>query len=60
LAAPKSAKKNVEAARSKIVPDKEQKNLQQNSATILPPPAITPQSGRTNREKIEEILKKGL
>jgi hypothetical protein len=58
-AAPKSANKNAETGRKKNVPDKEM-GLQQNSAIILPPPAITPQSGRTNREKIEEILKKGL
>ena len=58
--APKTANKNIETGRKKSVPDKEQRNLQQNSAIILPPPALTPQRGRTNREKIEEILKKGL
>jgi hypothetical protein len=57
--APKTANKNIETGRKKNVPDKE-RGLQQNSAIILPPPAITPHSGRTNREKIEEILKKGL
>jgi len=32
----------------------------QNSAMILPPPSLTPQSAKTKRDKIEEILKKGL
>ena len=59
-APPKTASKNVEPGRKKNVPAKEQRSLQQNSAIILPPPAITPQSGKTKRDKIEEILKKGL
>jgi hypothetical protein len=59
-AAPKSVSKNVETGRKKSVPDKEQSRLQQNSAIILPPPALTPQSSKTKRDKIEEILKKGL
>jgi hypothetical protein len=36
------------------------KILQQNSATVLPPPVLTPQSSKAKRDKIEEILKKGL
>jgi hypothetical protein len=32
----------------------------QNSATIVPPPVLTPQSSKAKRDKIEEILKKGL
>ena len=58
--APKTASKNVEAGRKKNVSDKEQKSLRQNSAIILPPPVLTPQSSKTKRDKIEEILKKGL
>ena len=57
--APKTANKNIETGRKKNVPDKE-RGLQQNSGIILPPPTITPQSGKTKRDKIEEILKKGL
>jgi hypothetical protein len=56
----KTASKNVDAGRKKNVSDKEQMNLKQNSATILPPPSLTPQSAKTKRDKIEEILKKGL
>jgi hypothetical protein len=40
--------------------DKTPKILPQNSATVLPPPVLTPQSGKAARDKIEEILKKGL
>jgi hypothetical protein len=40
----------------KSAPEKETK-LQQ---PILPPPVLVPQSDKTKREKIEEILKKGL
>ncbi len=58
--APKTASKNVEAGRKKNIPDNEQRSLKQNSAMILPPPALTPQSAKTKRDKIEEILKKGL
>ena len=58
--ATKAAGKSVEMGRKKSSSDRERKNLQENSAIILPPPAITPQSGKTKRDKIEEILKKGL
>jgi len=60
LLAPKTASKNVEAGRKKNVSDKEQMSLKQNSAIVLPPPALTPQSTKAKRDKIEEILKKGL
>jgi len=40
--------------------EKTSKILPQNSATIVPPPVLTPQSGKAKRDKIEEILKKGL
>ena len=59
-APPKTTSKNVEAGRKKNVSDKEQMSLKQNSATSLPPPALTPQSIKAKRDKIEEILKKGL
>ena len=58
--APKAASKNVEPGRKKNVSDKEQMSLKQNSATVLPPPVLTPQSNKATRDKIEEILKKGL
>jgi hypothetical protein len=58
--APKAASKNIEAGRKKNVSDKEQMSLKQNSAIILPPPALAPQSSKIKRDKIEEILKKGL
>ena len=40
--------------------EKTPKILPQNSATVLPPPVLTPQSSKAKRDKIEEILKKGL
>jgi hypothetical protein len=40
--------------------EKTPKILPQNSATIVPPPVLTPQSNKAKRDKIEEILKKGL
>jgi hypothetical protein len=40
--------------------DKTPNILPPNSATVLPPPVLTPQSGKAKRDKIEEILKKGL
>jgi hypothetical protein len=58
--ASKTASKNTDAGRKKNVSDKEQMSLKQNSATILPPPSLTPHSAKTKRDKIEEILKKGL
>ncbi len=45
---------------NKSASEKEPKTFQENTATVLSPPALTPQSGKTKREKIEEILKKGL
>src|SRR6266496_1547416 len=57
--APKATSKNVEPGRKKNVSDKEQMSLKQNSATVLPPPVLTPQSNKATRDKIEEILKKG-
>ena len=58
--APKTASKNVEAGRKKNVSDKEQRSLRQNSTIILSPPEMVPESIKTKKEKIEEILKKGL
>lgn len=60
LGATRADGKDVEAGRKKSSPDREQKNLQQNSGIVLPPPAIIPQGGKAKRDKIEEILKKGL
>ncbi len=60
LAAPKAANKKVESDRKKSVPEKEQRGLPQNSAMTLSPPTLAPQSSKTKRDKIEEILKKGL
>ena len=60
VAAPKAGNKRVEAERKKNVPEKEQRGLPQNSAMSLSPPALAPQSGKAKRDKIEEILKKGL
>lgn len=59
-AAPRPANKKAEAERKKNLPENEQKSLQQNSAMTLHPPAPAPQSSKTKRDKIEEILKKGL
>lgn len=56
----KTASKNVDAGRKKNLSDKEEKSLKQSSAMTLPPPSLTPQSAKTKRDKIEEILKKGL
>jgi hypothetical protein len=58
--APKKASKNGNAGRKKNIPDNDQTSLKQNSAIVLPPPALTPQNAKAKREKIEEILKKGL
>ena len=58
--APKTASKNVEAGRKKNVSDKEQRSLRQNSTIILSPPEMVPENIKTKKEKIEEILKKGL
>ncbi len=59
-AASKTASKNLDPAGKKSVRNKEQSGLQQNSVITLPPPSLIPQSGKTKRDKIEEILKKGL
>lgn len=40
--------------------DKDAKRLQPNSPSVLPPPVIMPQTSKAKRDKIEEILKKGL
>lgn len=56
----KPSAKSPAAPVKKSISEKESKILQQNSATVLPPPVLTPQSGKTKRDKIEEILKKGL
>jgi hypothetical protein len=60
LGASKIEAKGVDMGRKKSFPDTERKKLQENSAITLPSPSITPQSGKTKRDKIEEILKKGL
>jgi hypothetical protein len=44
----------------KSVADKEPKVIQQNSTPVLPSPVLAPQNSKTKRDKIEEILKKGL
>jgi hypothetical protein len=59
-AASKTASKNVEAGGKKSVRVKEPRDLQQNSAVILPPPSFVPQNAKAKRDKIEEILRKGL
>ena len=52
--------KGSEPNRKKTVPETEPKVLQRNSAPVLPPQDISPQNDKTRRDKIEEILKKGL
>ncbi len=59
-AAPRPANKKGEAERKKNLPENEQRSMQQNSAMTLPPSALAPQNSKTKRDKIEEILKKGL
>jgi hypothetical protein len=59
-APPKSASKNGDPGRKKNASDKELMSLKQNSAIVLPPPALTSQNAKAKRDKIEEILKKGL
>jgi hypothetical protein len=44
----------------KSVADKEPKVIQQNATPVLPSPVLAPQNNKTKRDKIEEILKKGL
>jgi hypothetical protein len=58
--ASKPSAKSPAAPVKKSISEKESKILPQNSATIVPPPVLTPQSGKATRDKIEEILKKGL
>jgi hypothetical protein len=58
--ATKTPSKNVEAGRKKNISDKEQRSLRQNSTIILSPPEIVPENIKSKKEKIEEILKKGL
>src|SRR5262249_28533314 len=60
LASTKAANKKVEPERKKNIAEKEQRTLKQNSTMTLPPPSLTPQSIKTKRDRIEEILKKGL
>jgi hypothetical protein len=52
--------KTTTPAPTRTPPEKDARLLQPNSATALPPPVIMPQSSKTKRDKIEEILKKGL
>jgi hypothetical protein len=56
----KTPAKNSPPAPKNSVAEKTPKILPQNSATIVPPPVLTPQSSKAKRDKIEEILKKGL
>ena len=58
--APKTVSKNVEAGRKKNISDKAQRSLRQNSTIILSPSEIVPENIKSKKEKIEEILKKGL
>jgi len=60
LVAGSKAGKGSEPNGKKTVPENEPKILQRNSAPVLPPPALPPQSSKAKRDKIEEILKKGL
>jgi hypothetical protein len=60
LVKPQTIGKNVEAAKMKNVSEKKQLGVKQNSAAIPPPSALTPQNSKTKKDKIEEILKKGL
>lgn len=59
-AAAKAPPKSSTPATVRTTQEKEIKLLQPNAATVLPPPVFTPQSSKTKRDKIEEILKKGL
>jgi hypothetical protein len=56
----KTPAKTAATTLKKSTPEKEPKFLPQNSATALPPPVLTPQGSKAKRDKIEEILKKGL
>jgi hypothetical protein len=60
LAASKTPAKSAAPTLKKSVPKRETDIQQQNSATVFPPPVLAPQSSKAKRDKIEEILKKGL
>jgi len=59
-AAAKAPSKSSAPAPVRTNQEKEIKLLQPNTASALPPPVIMPQSSKVKRDKIEEILKKGL
>ena len=59
-AAAKLPAKTATPAPARTPPEKDARLLQPNSASALPPPVIMPQSTKAKRDKIEEILKKGL
>jgi hypothetical protein len=59
-AASKPSAKSPAPPLKRSVTEKEPKVMHQNSGPVLPPPVLTPQSGKAKRDKIEEILKKGL
>jgi hypothetical protein len=59
-AAAKTPAKSVAPATVRTTQEKEIKLLQPHTATALPSPVIVPQSSKAKRDKIEEILKKGL
>src|SRR6266511_6071525 len=60
VASSKPSAKSPATPAKKGISENESKILQQNSATVLPPPELAPQSNKAKRDKIEEILKKGL
>jgi hypothetical protein len=59
-AAAKVPAKTATPAPTRTPAEKDVRLLQPNSASALPPPVIMPQSSKAKRDKIEEILKKGL
>ena len=59
-ATPKAPARNLPPAPKNTAAEKTPKILPQSSTTVLPPPVLTPQSSKAKRDKIEEILKKGL
>ena len=59
-AAVKAPSKTSAPATARPTQEKDSKLLQPNAGTVLPPPVIMPQSSKAKRDKIEEILKKGL
>lgn len=56
----KAPSKSSAPAPVRTTQEKEIKLLQPNSASVLPPPVFTPQNSKAKRDKIEEIIKKGL